>query len=120
MDPQEKLKLCFACWRFMPYGGQSKKKYLALEKARTCHLRKKDWLDDWEVKVWLRQLRGGKKDWTTFIADGRLRCPMCVLENHDLHVRNKTYRDKVEHGEPLKALEGVEGFNQSLVKLLLG
>lgn len=102
--PKHKMKLCFACWRFMPYGIASKKKYLALEKQRTCHLRKKDWINNWEVKIWLRELRVAG-DWKSFIADLRLRCPMCVLENHDLHLRNKKFKVKARKGDPLRALE---------------
>lgn len=103
--PKNKIKLCFACWRFMPYGAASKKKYVALEKTRTCHLRKKDWIENWEVQVWFRQLRA-PKDWKSFISDFRLRCPMCVLDNHDLHLRTKKFRVKAQAGGPLKALEG--------------
>lgn len=101
--PKHKLKLCFACWRFMPYGRASKKKYLAMEKERTCHLRMKEWINNWEVKIWLRELRVAG-DWKSFIADFRLRCPMCVLENHDLHLRNKKFKDKARKGDQLRAV----------------
>lgn len=115
--PKHKLKLCFACWRFMPYGHASKQKYYTMEKARPCHFRKKDWLENWEVKVWFRQIRAKKNDWTDFIADCRIRCPMCVLENHKIYVRNKQYRERVLQGPELKALDGLNGLEQGLASL---
>ena len=117
--PKHKLKLCFGCWRFMPYGRVAKKKYYAMEKARSCHLHRKDWLDNWEVKVWLRQLRATKNDWKEFIADCRIRCPVCVLEDHVIYVRNKRYRKKVLEGPQVKALEGLNDLEQGLATLAI-
>ncbi|ETN38446.1 uncharacterized protein HMPREF1541_06481 [Cyphellophora europaea CBS 101466] len=101
--PKDKVKLCFGCWRFMPYGRFSKSVYLKMEKNRTCHLQVRNWLDNWDVKLWFRELRANK-DWSSFISDGRLRCPMCVLEGQSLHVRNKGERKKVKGGPPIAAL----------------
>jgi hypothetical protein len=45
---------------------------------------------------------------------------MCVLENHDLHVRAKGYRKKVQQGEPLAALGDLNDLEKGLMSMSLG
>ena len=87
--PQDQVKLWFSCWRFVPYGPDSITKWLALQRSRTCHKKKKEWVMNWEVQLWL-------KPWP--MPSNRIRCPACVLDDQFLLLTTKSFKSEALHG----------------------
>lgn len=92
---KDKVKLCYACWRFMPYGQPSTTKYLSMVSTTSCQNQNEPDFSTWEIEEWL-------KDWTSeteddreaFFYNNRYRCPICVLEGQDLRFKDKRFAGK--------------------------
>lgn len=107
--PKDRVKLCFACWRFMPYGTTSASDYTAMfddseQSPHNHHLSL--FYNNWEVKYWLQDWsKAAEQDKLAFFRDSRFRCPICVLENQHLRLKNKGFSAGVVKGPVIPKLE---------------
>lgn len=107
--PKDRIKLCFACWRFMPYGSKSASYYTELfdDSAESSHKHHLSlFYNNWEVKYWLQDWSETvEQDKVAFFSDSRFRCPICVLENQHLRLKNKGFSSGVVKGPVIPELE---------------
>ena len=98
--PWWRTKLCYACWRFVPYGSKSKDRWLWLERLELCQKKKEQWKANWEVQLWLGGTQQDRKD----TRDFRIRCPMCVLYDQALRLPGESMVQKICEGPQLLSL----------------
>ena len=93
--PKNRMKLCYGCWRFIPFGPHSENKLLNLQENTGCSKKTTQWEQNWEVSLWMK----GK--FAQDIADERVRCPMCVLYDQELLFATRKHREQAKYGNRL-------------------
>ena len=91
------MKLCFGCWRFVPFGKSSKPVWERLVNDTGCANSKILWELNWEVALFVK----GKR--LEEIIDNRIRCPLCVFYDQDVLLTSTYYYDGASYGRPLKS-----------------
>ena len=95
--PKDTMKLCFGCWRFVPFGKSSKPVWERLVNDTGCAKSKILWELNWEVALFIK----GKR--LEEIIDNRIRCPLCVFYDQDVLLTSTYYYDGASYGRPLKS-----------------
>ena len=95
--PKDRIRLCYGCWRLVPYGPASKQIWMRLVENTDCTESKIWWEFNWEVALWIKGTRLEE------VRDERIRCPLCVFYDQPLRLPSKKYVIKLMYSGRLKS-----------------
>lgn len=83
--PKDRIRLCYGCWRLMPHGPFSRKRWNIIVANTGCARPKALWELDWEMALWTKGRRVEE------VHDNRIRRLLCVFYDQDLRLASARY-----------------------------